>query len=413
MKKLLTLLLALTLLCAAQTALAEYITLITPPPTALPDLVLRPSSEEVKAYAEPRIGARIVGYIIVGGRQEVHVTGLQGEWVRVNFTSIHGLTDGWIPLSCFEQAATPTPVPTPTPSPQPVNLAWVSNPQPGYRLNLRTSPSASATSLGKYYTGTSLILSGESRNGYLRVIIGSITGWMDARYITRDPGSVRIETPQVRISNTGSGANLRAGTGTDTPRVGWFPHGTSVTILGVREDEWYHVIVGGMTGYMSSTLLSQTFPWQMGADSDTPGISDNVAAGGAQLYISATSGTQLRSSASGSSRSLGILYSGCPVTVISYTRTGWTYVRIGEMTGYVDSGSLSSIRPNRTGVTRTIVNPYGTGLNLRDLPSTHSDILQLCRNYSSVTVLGDLAEDWCYVCVGGQYGYMMGTRLVP
>lgn len=415
MKKLLTILLILAMLCLSPAALAEYITLLTPPPTTIPELTLRPSDDEVKAYAEPRIGARIVGYIIVGGRQEVDVLSVQGEWVKVTFTSIHGLTTGWIPLSCFMTAATPTPVPTQTPTPTPApapDSAFVCNPQPGYRLNLRTSPTASAASLGKYYTGTPVTLTGDSRNGYLRVIIGNVTGWMDARYLTTDPLSFRSEQPQVYIVNPGGGANLRAGAGTDTARLAWFPSGGAVTVLGVREDEWYHVAVGGKIGYMSSTLLSQTFLWQMGTDSDTPSIPGNVAPGGTSLYIGA-SGAQLRASASGNARSLGTLYSGCPVTVISYTRTGWTYVRIGELTGYVDSGSLSTVRPHRTGVTRTIINPYGTGLNLRDQPTTSSNVLTLCRNHTDVTVLGDLAEDWCYVLVGNQYGYMMGTRLVP
>ena len=418
MKKLLTILLTLAMLCAIPAALAEYIVLITPQPSAVPELTLRPSDDEVKAYAEPRIGSRIVGYIIVGGRQEVTVLAVQGEWVKVDFTSIHGLTTGWIPHSCFEVAATPTPVPTPTPTPSPTpppapDSAFVCNPQPGYRLNLRTSPSTTAASLGKYYTGTPVTLTGDSRNSFLRVVIGNVTGWMDARYLTADPGAFRSETPQVYVDNPGGGANLRAGTSTSAPRLGWFPDRSAVTIIGVREDEWYHVIVGGQTGYMSSTLLSRTFPWQMGADSDTPGISGDGAAGGASLYISASTGTHLRASASGSSRSLGVLYSGCPVTVISYTRTGWTYVRMGGLTGYVDSGCLSTMRPVRTGVTRTIINPYGTGLNLREQPTTNSNVITLCRNHTSVTVLGDLAEDWCYVLVGGQYGYMMGVRLVP
>lgn len=415
MKKLLTILLILALLCAPPAALAEYITLLTPPPAETPELALCPSDDEVKAYAEPRIGARIVGYIIVGGRQEVKVLSVQGDWVKVTFTSIHGLTTGWIPRSCFMTAATPTPVPTATPTPTPApapDSAFVINPQPGYRLNLRTSPTASAASLGKYYTGTPVTLTGDSRNGYLRVVIGNVVGWMDARYLTTDPFSFHSELPQVRIDNPGGGANLRECASTGTNRIGWYPSGSAVTVLGVREDEWYHVAVGGRIGYMSSTLLSQTFLWQMGTDSDTPAISGNVAAGGARLYIGAT-GAQLRAGASGSARSLGTLYSGCPVTVISYTRTGWTYVRIGDLTGYVDSGSLSAIRPNRTGVTRTIINPYGTGLNLRDQPTTSSNVLTLCRNHTDVTVLGDLAEDWCYVLVGSQYGYMMGTRLVP
>lgn len=409
MKKLLPLLILALMLCTS--AMAEYVTLITPAPTATPQLTLRPSDDEVKVYQTPSVKAKIVGYIIVGGRQEVEVVSQQGEWVKVRFTSIGGWTDGWIPLGCFQMPATPTPSPTPTPSYQANSAAFVVNPQPGYRLNLRTSPSASAVSLGKYYTGTPVTLSGEYRSGYVRASIGAVCGWLDARYITTSPLGFTSEVQQATIVNPGGGANLRQGPGTSYTRIGWYPSGMSVTVLGVREDEWYHVAVAGQTGYMSSTLLSQTFPWHYGTDSDAPAISGDLTGTGAQMYIAATNGVHLREYASAGSKSLGLYYSGCPATVVSYTRTGWAYVRIGSAAGYVDVGCLSANRPNRTGLSRTIVNPYGTGLNLRQLPDTGSPVITLCRNYTAVTVLADLPQDWCYVVVGGQYGYMMGVRL--
>lgn len=408
MKKI-TLLMAMLMILLASTAIAEGVVYITPAPAAQPELTLLPSDDEVKVYAIPSTKSNIVGYIIVGGRQEVIVEAVQGDWVKVQFTSIRGMTEGWIPRACFAAAATPTP--TPTPAPTLSGSAFIRNPQSGFRLNLRTGPSSSYTSLGKYYTGTPVTLMGESRGGYLRVRIGSVTGWVDARFITDDGWSFTSELPHVTITNPGGGANLRDGASTSAMRIGWYPHGASVTILGVREDEWYHVAVAGQTGYMSSTLLSRTFPWHMGADSDAPAISGSTSASGANMFT--TTATHLRASASASARSLGVFYSGCPVSVISYTRTGWAYVRIGELSGYVDTGSLSATAPIRTGQTRTIINPYGTGLNLRTMPTTDSTVLFLCRNYASVCVLGDLADDWCYVVVDGQAGYMMGTRLVP
>lgn len=408
MKRLLPILVLFLLLCIP--ALGEVIH-ITPVPSAPPSLTLLPSAEEVKVYAIPSAKANIVGYIIVGGQQKVTVLAVQGDWVHVSFTSVYGLSEGWVPRSCFEAATTPAPSPTPVPSVPQGGTAFVVNLQSGYRLNLRTSPSAESTSLGKYYTGTPVTLTGESRNGFMRVTIGSVSGWMDARYLTCDPYSFLSELPQVYVNNPGSGANLRYGPGTGSQRVCWYPHGTSVTVFGVRADGWYHVAVSGSTGYMSSSLLSQTFPWQYGTESDHPAVSGGINASGATFYLAYAPGTHLRQSAYAGSRSLGVFYSGCPVTVISYTRTGWAYVRICEMEGYVDAGCLSAIQPNRTGQTRTIVNPYGTGLNLRTLPTTASTVLTLCRNYTSVTVLGDLPDDWSYVLVNGQYGYMSSVRL--
>lgn len=399
MKKLTILLLTILLIILCIPALAG---------TA--ELTLRPSDDEVRVYAIPSMKANIIGYIIVGGRQEVQVLSVQGEWVQVRFTTVSGLRDGWVPYSCFETPDTATP--TPTAPPQLSGPAFICNPQPGYRLNLRNAPSAEAVSLGKYYTGAPVALTGVRRNGYLQASIGSVQGWVDERYVTTDGWSFVNELPQVSINNRGSGANLRAGASTSTPIIGWYPHGASVTILGVREDEWYHVAVAGQMGYMSSTLLSQTFPWHLSTDSDAPAISGSIAAGSSR-YVSASQGAHLRVGSSMSSRSLGVFYSGCPVNIISYTRTGWVYVRIGELSGYMDSSCLTATRPNLTGRSRTIVNPYGTGLNLRTLPTTDSSVLRLCRNHTAVSVLGDLADGWCYVQTDGQCGYMMGSRLVP
>ena len=399
MKKTLFFLITLLTLFACTTAMA-----------LTPELTLRPSDDEVKVYAIPSMKAGIVGYIIVGGRQEVNVLALQGDWVQVSFTTVSGLREGWIPRSCFMAAATPSPAPT---APPPVtNAAFVCNPQQGYRLNLRGAPSNTAVSLGKYYTGTPVTLTGQRSNGFAQVKIGSVQGWMDERYLTTDGWSFLNELPQVTVSNRGSGANLRAGTSTASQILGWYPHGASVTILGVRSDEWYHVVISGQTGYMSASLLSRTYPWHTGVDSDAPTVSGNITAG-SQRYIYGAAGAHLRTSASDASRSLGVFYSGCPVTIVSYTRTGWAYVSIGELAGYIDAGSLASTRPNRTGEARTIINHYGSGLNLRTLPTLDSAVLALRPNYSTVTVLGDLAGDWCFVLADGQYGYMMGTRLVP
>lgn len=414
MKKLLLPLLLLLLMTAP--ASAELVTRITPTPsaTAASRMTLRPSADEVKVYATASTNARIVGYIIVGGRQEVEVLRLQNDWCYVSFTSINGTSYGWIPASCFEAEATPAPTVTPTPTPLPVNSAYVCNPQDGSRLNLRTSPSSSSTSLGKYYTGTPLTLMGDSRNGYTRVKIGDVSGWMDSRYITTIPYSFVSETPYVYVSNPGSGLNLRIGPGTSYDKIGWYPHGTGITILGVRADEWCHVSVNGQTGYMSSELMSERFPWHFSSDAENLGSTVDSAATGTSAYVGVpvTSGLHLRRSATTASESLGVFYTGCPVTIISYTRTGWAYVKIGDMHGYMDASSLSAAQPYQTGVSRMISNAYGTGLNLRTQPDTSSTIIRLCSNYTTVTVLGDLKNGWCYVLYAADAGYMIGSRLI-
>ncbi|MBQ7848332.1 MAG: SH3 domain-containing protein, partial [Clostridia bacterium] len=277
MKKLLSLL--LILLTMSLPACAEYVTRLTPAPTqqTLPEVVLRPSDDEVKVYATPHMKAGIVGYIIVGGRQNVEVIGVQDDWYQVAFTSVYGTSRGWIPASFFMPVATPTPEPTPTPvAPQGIS-AFVSNASTGYRLNLRSGPSYNARSIGKYFTGTPVTMTGESMYGYAFVQIGNVSGWMDERFLTTDPYSFSSELPQVMISTTGSSGYLREGPGASYKALARYPNGTAVTVLGVRDDEWYHVAVGGKLGYMSVTVLNKTFSWQYGMDSDSPAVSGGLS----------------------------------------------------------------------------------------------------------------------------------------
>lgn len=413
MRKLISLLLILLTLCIP--ACAEYVTRLTPAPTqqTRPEVVLRPSEDEVKVYATPHMKAGIVGYIIVGGRQQVEVIGMQDGWYQVAFTSIYGTSRGWIPASFFEPVATPTPAPTPTPVPPLEVSAFVRNTAAGYRLNLRSSPSVGARSLGKYFTGTPVTLTGERMSGYAYVRIGNTYGWMDERFLTTDPYSFYSELPQVMVSTTGSGGYLREGPGSSYPSSARYPNGTAVTVLGIRDDEWYHVAVGGKIGYMSVTVLNNTFSWQYGMDSDSPAVSGGLSGADAVAYIHVSLGstTYLKASDSASSRTVGYLYDGCPVNILSYTRTGWVYVRIGDLTGYVDLTYLSTQRPSQTGVSRIIRNSYGTGLNLRTLPDTGSQVIRLCPNYSTVIVMAELENGWCYVQYGSDMGYMMGQRL--
>ncbi len=164
-------------------------------------------------------------------------------------------------------------------------------------------------------------------------------------------------------------------------------------------------------GFVSSNYLSQTFSWQYG-DSDS--AAGNVIA--TLVVANGGRGNQtclhLRKEPSTYAESLGLFYDGTEVEVLSYTRTGWAQVRIGQVNGYMDLRYLAQVGTTTSyGDARVIVNPYGTGLNLRALPSTQGEVLLFCPNGASVTVLGELKSGWSYVRVGNEFGYMTTERL--
>lgn len=381
--------------------------------SALPGYTLRESADEVRVFAAPSDKAKIVGYLIPGGQQEVEVLSVSGNWCTVRFTSVQGESTGYVPLACFNVA----PPATPTPLPQTMltfgTEAWVCNAEAGYRLNLRTGPALSATSLGKYYSGVPVTATGAISGGYAQVILHDVLGWMDVRYLTINP-DFPVETPLVQVNNPGGGINLRQGPAADTPFVYWVPHGSDVIVLGACVDGWYHVQIDGRTGYVTGSLLSETLPFQYGTDSDNPAVSGDLAGAADTLYVcNLSDGGQLnlRKTPSGSGAVLGRFYAGTPLRLISYTRTGWAYVRIGQLEGYMDADYLSNVKPQHYGKTRTVRNAHGTGMNLRNMPTTDGQVIGFLDNYTRVIVLGDLTNDWCYVDADGTLGYVLGTRL--
>lgn len=413
MRSFFALLTALCLLLFGLPATAES----PPTPTPLPGYTLHSTEEEVRVFANPNMKANIVGYLLPGSEQEVNVLSVTENWCYIRFTATYGTGYGYVPLAYFDvaPAATATPAPDEAVTYQGGTQAWVMNPQEGYRLNLREEPAATAKSLGKYYTGAPAVLTGNIKNGFAQVLMAGTTfGWLDMRYLTTDALSFVPETPMVTISNAGSGAVLRSGPGASYGRLGWYAHGTAVTVLGVGADGWYHVQVDEQFGFISESLLSGTFPYGYGMDSDNPPLTDNMADGSQHLYINTRSAggqLNLRKSASSTSKSLGVFYTGTPVTVQSYTRSGWAYVRIGQTEGYMDADYLTPTKPTQYGTQRTVRNRHATGLNLRSLPSTGGELLSFAPNYSAVTVLGELSDGWCYVEYNGTIGYMMGTYL--
>ena len=138
-------------------------------------------------------------------------------------------------------------------------VAAVSNFNPADRLHLRTKPSSSAFSLGKYYNGVQPQVLGDAVKGWVPVQIGILKGYMDERFLVSGasgssyPASVM---PVLQVYNPGDMANLhlRERQSTSSRSLGLYPNGTSVVLMGF-DTNWAHVIVGSQTGFMLKSFL--------------------------------------------------------------------------------------------------------------------------------------------------------------
>lgn len=415
MKKLLALSLALCLTLCAAPSLAESIgdalilpsggTQATPDPSVIDSLLqgieqtYYPAGT-IPVYQNPNTSSSILGTLSPDQPFVVHE--VQGDWFKIAFQR----TYGWILGSSLTQ----------TPGGAIGAQYYVVNPMPTQRLNLRVTPSTAAESLGKYYSGTPVQATGAPQNGWMPVKIGTTAGWMRADYLTQSSMAVgSAAMPTVTVANgSGSGLNLRTQPNTRASILGLYPNGTSVVVLGVRSDGWYHVMVQNKIGYMMASKLSQTFPYNQMTDSD----SSAADAPGSSATVMAVSNPNpadrlnLREKPSRSSASLGRYYNGTSVDVQSISSDGWAYVVIGPMAGYMDASYLGEVGSvSSADIHAVITNRYGSGLNLRETPSLSAVILGLYPNGTDVLILGMLPSGWTHVMVGGRMGFMQSERL--
>lgn len=139
--------------------------------------------------------------------------------------------------------------------------AVVNNPNPSDRLNLRTKPSENAPTLGKYYNGTYVELLGGEKNGWVKVRIFDLEGYMMTKFlVSADQLEVGAATvPLVNIKNTnGTGLNLRKAQSMNSASLGLYENGATVRVFGVSET-WCHVQTeDGNVGFMLRKSLSPT-----------------------------------------------------------------------------------------------------------------------------------------------------------
>lgn len=415
MKKLLSLALVFCLTLCAATSFAEQIGdgLIFPsggsqatPNTSITDSIMQNIQQEqhsvvaIPVYQTPNANSSILG--ILSPDQPFTVYAVQDDWYQIAFQQ----TYGWIMRSSLSL----------TPGSTVGAQYYVVNPMPTQRLNLRVSPSAASESLGKYYSGTPVYVTGAMRDGWLPVKIGIVSGWMRAEYLTQNSASIGSSAmPTVNIANaTGTGLNLRTQPNTRSTILGLYPNGTSVVVMGVRSDGWYHVMVQGKVGYMMASKLSQTFPYNQSTDSDSSAAGEPGSSATTMAVSNPNPADRLnlRERPSRSSASLGRYYNGTFVDVQSVTRDGWAYVTIGPIAGYMDASYLGEVGSvGSADIHAVISNRYGTGLNLRETPSLSAVTQGLYKNGTDVLVLGILTNGWTHVMVDSRMGFMQSDRL--
>lgn len=124
------------------------------------------------------------------------------------------------------------------------------------RVHLRAECSTQGTSMGLYFTGTPVYITGDAGNGWSAVVIGTQNGYMMTRYLSEEPAAAQTPEGVISPKNANSRVNLRGEPIADAPVLATLQSGTAVTVYGETKNGWYFVEAYGTQGYVKNTLVT-------------------------------------------------------------------------------------------------------------------------------------------------------------
>lgn len=203
----------------------------------------------------------------------------------------------------------------------PTGYAIIKADIPTDRLNLRKAPSADSDSLGRYYIGTRVRMTGESGE-YTKVEIGegegAATGYMLTKYLIPETKDANY------ILDIFSARTKSAGELLDSPRssgrvIDTYSKNDTCIILGDVGDDWRHVILHGLYGYVRASRLhpKTAYVWRANLDGGDSGV--------VTLY----EGQSL------SSRIVGQFINDTGVEVNDIDKNGWAHVSISGTNAFM------------------------------------------------------------------------------
>ncbi len=282
--------------------------------------------------------------------------------------------------------------------------AVVNNPNSQDRLHLRTKPSVTSQSLGKYYNGTPVTVTEYRTDGWLKVVVGYPTGpdyeqyvgYMLEEYLTSDfdGASAKVKSAMPEYTSTSSAWKMY-GSPSYSAAYETYGAGEEIRLMGFTESWWHILILRNNDAYRSGFVPANSLKTPQSAVINNPNAKDRL---------------HLRTSGNANASSLGKYYNGVKAQVISQYGD-WTKVRIGGAEGFMmtkylafgtDAQKVKSAIPTVRLTTDKV--------NLRETASLSGKALGQYTLGTSVKVWG-VGDTWLHVEVGGKTGYMLASML--
>lgn len=270
-------------------------------------------------------------------------------------------------------------------------------------LILRTAPSFKGAIRSSYPSGTTVTITGQIGSWYAVTAPDGLTGYMLGDYLQVYNGSgiLPVETTAYVTSTNGLNVRLRTGPGKGYSILASYAPGTKCTILSAGNN-WCRIQIGSYTGYMMTRYLTNT------PNVPTPTPKPDHS-GEYPVYVTSKNGkgVNLRSGPSKSYSSIGFYSVATPAAMVTSGKT-WSYIRVGNLYGYMMSEFLTETKPVNPVIPGSayVVSANGKSVNLRIRPTTASGIIKSFRVGTPLTII-TRGTDWYFIQINGYYGYMM------
>ena len=369
--------------------------------------------------SQPNTSCGILAKIPNGAR--VEVTQLGESWCAVTYNGQPGyVMRGYLALEGAPQTpGTQTPAPTQGPDPDAdASSAWVVT-RDGDRVNLRRTPSSSATVLDRVPYGAQVTVLSWDTN-WTMVSYGQYLGYISTQYLKTQKPSAGASAQPTQAAQTdgtawitsrdGDSVYLRRQQTTASDALALMPPGEKVTVLEAGQP-WHKIIYRGLTGYVMGEYLTSAAPSQASqapaseqpaAEAPVQQPEQPIAIGDKKTALNAatvrlnspTATLHLLSEPQDLTPETGTLAQGAQVDVLQYygENAKWIYVRSGAKEGY----ALRELFQLTYKLAAVALEDAGSTLAVRASASPSADTVASLVNGALVTVL-DTNNGWAKV----------------
>lgn len=168
--------------------------------------------------------------------------------------------------------------------------------------NFRTGPGTGYAIIAVITTGSTVTLTGQTRNGYAGITHNGRGGWVLASLVVE--AAVAGDPPITGVGYTSANVNLRSGPGTGYAVLRVVPTGSQIGTSTTVKNGFRYVSHEGLGGWMSDSFISPTNPDDQGGN-----------------YRTATANLNLRAEPSTSAKVLTVIPKGARVQLL-HTQVG-------------------------------------------------------------------------------------------